>query len=137
MIMKDSMINKMLIKLIDDFLEVAKKGCSSWSALDFEGCGKDENLNAYWDYKERPPCWSANVNDSIDPLSLLLVAEQPERDLRATRDDVEAINTLCLHLDRSATWVRSFQFGWFGDSNKGQSISGYITGRDLRLRYMK
>lgn len=136
MITEDCIINTMLVELIDEFLEVAKKGCSSWSELDFEGCGEEENLNAYWDYKECPPCWSS-FNDSIDPLSLLLVAKQPERDLRATRDDMEAINTLCLHLDRTASWVRSFQFGWFGEKNDGQSISGYVTGRNLRLKYIK
>ncbi len=115
-------------------LDGASQGVSSWRCLDFVGCGEDENFNAYWETKDRPGRWSSG-NDEIDPLSLKLVLDQPEKKSHI-RDDNEIINTLSHRLDRSPEWIRGFQNGWFGEKNNSASISGYIFGRNLRKKYI-
>jgi hypothetical protein len=71
---------------------------------------------------------------ALDPLTCLLLFKQPER--HTTEDDNQVIATLAVCLERRPAWVRSFCDGWFGNKNQHGSISGYMLGHQLRLRYL-
>lgn len=119
---------------IDQMLDGDALVASTWRRLDFVGCGEDENFNAYWETRDRSGHWAFS-KDEIDPLSLKLVLDQPEKKTHI-RDDNVIINTLSHLLDRSPEWIRGFQNGWFGKKNNSASISGYIFGRNLRKKYI-
>lgn len=129
-IFSDEAIEARLLAAIDPVIEGAKHGCSSFDGLDFEDSGEEYGLNAYWDGRES--CWDGPT--TIDPLSLLLIAERSERE-SVHRDDNEVVHTLAAILNRPAKWVYSFQDGWYGRSNTNTSITGYLLGRKLRLKY--
>lgn len=125
----DEKIENRLITAIDPVVEGSKAGCSSFE-LTFEDSGEEYGLNAFWDSKES--CW--NGRNEMDPLSLLLVSERPERKSVNKLDD-ETVATIAHVLNRPAGWVRSFQHGWYGRSNGDSSIMGYLLGRKLRIKY--
>lgn len=117
-------------EIIDSAIKLA---ISNQLDLDFAGSGEEDNVVAYWSTKEKPCLWESALS-SIDPLSAVLVFNQPEK--RSKEDDNEAIATLSYFLNKSPGWLRSFQCGWFNKSNSSSSITGFLIGRTLRNEYM-
>jgi hypothetical protein len=90
----------------------------------------EDRLYAFWDPDRKE--WDAQ--DAFDPLTCLLLCDQPERCKK--EDDNQIIATLSVHLQRRPAWVRSFLDGWFGPNNQHGSISGYVLGERLRRKYL-
>lgn len=75
------------------------------------------------------------VNEfEIDPLSALLLIEQPER---IKNEDSEIIASLSSALNRRPAWIHSFQCGWTNQNNKSGSISGFLLGSKLRKKFLE
>jgi len=72
-------------------------------------------------------------SSQIDPLSSILMVEQPIPYLRKNDDVV--ISTLSKVLDRKVSWIQSFQDGWVGIDNRHTSITGYLLGSELKKKY--
>lgn len=130
MLKTNDAIEARLIAAIDPVVEASKKGCSSFE-LTFEDSGEEYGLNAYWN--GRDGAWDCG---EADPLSLLLICENAEReDVKDKKMDNETLVSLACLLSRSRAWIQSFQDGWYGRSNSNTSITGYLLGRKLRLKY--
>lgn len=116
--MKDSEIHELLDEWIgfDDLL--------------FEDIGEPNGFNSFWNVQNN--MWTL-TSDLSDPLSLLLLSRQP-LPYTAGHDDIN-VATLCRLLDRKSGWVLSFQDGWYGRSNNSCSITGYVMGRNLRIKH--
>lgn len=124
----DDNIEKRLCECLDNLLDEIPM---VWK-LSFERSKQEASLNAFWNLEES--CW--DCADIIDPLSLLIVTESPERERRSNGDS-EVIATLGQCIDRRQAWVHSFQCGWYGEKNQSGSISGYLLGNKLRRKYLK
>lgn len=116
----DPEIETHLIKLIDTWLAEEKTNCLSFD---------NDDYTVLWDN-----VWFISTS-KMDPLSLLLWDTNPERCLNG--DDNIATATIAKLLNRSPSWIRSFQGGWSGKQNKSTSISAHLLGDKLRGRYKK
>lgn len=91
---------------------------------------KNEEFIAFWNIALCK--WQSNSNP--DALSCVLIKLNPEPNRNG--DDDIVVATLSKLFGISAGWIRSFQDGWRGISNRHTSITGYLLGRKLRLRYL-
>lgn len=125
------MINKQVEDLlrtaIDQYIHAYK-----YNKLAFDDCGEDDGFNAYWSHDDNS--WES-INDTVDPLSLLLFMGKPIPYTEG--DDCIATATVADYIGKSTGWLRSFQDGWYGRDNKSTSITGYLIGRKFRLEYLK
>lgn len=124
----DDNIEKRLCEHLDNLLNEAPIVLD----LSFKRSKREASLNVFWDTEKS--CW--DCKDIIDPLSLLIITERPERERRGN-DDNEVVATLGKCIGRRPEWVHSFQCGWFGETNQTGSISGYLLGNKLRRKYLK
>jgi hypothetical protein len=90
----------------------------------------EDGLYVAWD----TTCQEWYALGALDPLTCVLLFKQPERHTK--EDDNQVIATLSVHLERRPAWLRSFCDGWFGNKNQHGSISGYVLGHRLRLKYL-
>jgi hypothetical protein len=122
--MLDQEIEELIHRCIDKCLKMP--GC--YYRLSFNDPEDKDGFNGIWNNK----CWSAQQD--IDPLTCVLLIENPERNV--AYDDNESVSTVVKLLAKSAGWVRSFQHGYYGKANQFTSITGYLLGRKLRLKYL-
>lgn len=73
---------------------------------------------------------------TMDPLSLYLISNQPDR-MVINNDDNEMIRVLSFHLNQKPSWLRGFLCGWYDINNSSSSIGGYMYGRALMLKVKK
>lgn len=73
--------------------------------------------------------WIISPSAKIDPLSSILLIEQPRP--WANKNDDMAISTLSKTLGKKVSWIESFQDAWMGLDNRHTSITGFLFGAEL------
>lgn len=119
--MDNQEIEKLFVKLIDEFLKENKNN----SLLFTDKC----KHGIFWDNN----IWFLEV-EAVDAIDLLIFKKDPECNKES--DDDYIVSTAAKVLGKPAWWVHSFQYGWYGQSNKSMSIGGYLLGDKLRRKYL-
>lgn len=119
--MDNQEIEKLFVKLIDEFLKEDKR-----NSLLFTDKGKH---GIFWDNN----IWFIEV-EAVDAINILIFKKDPKCYKEGNDDYI--VSTAAKVLDKPAWWVCSFQDGWYGQSNKSMSISGYLLGDKLRRKYL-
>jgi len=123
--MLDQEIEDLLTRCIDKCLKMP--GC--YYRLLFDDPCNADGFSGFW---KRETGWFSEPD--VDPFTCVLIIEQPER--TSNYDDNEAISSLVAMFDRRSGWIRSFQCGYYGETNAYTSITGYLLGRKFRAVYL-
>ncbi len=121
--MVDEIEVPLLTTVVKSFLD------STHYKFNFIDPGTEGGFHIYWNEKQ----WDIK-DDNVDPLSIYLYVEKPERYMNGVDDFITA--TIAKSLDKTVWWVYSFQDGFYGRTNKSTSISGHVLGRRFRRAYL-
>lgn len=118
--MDNQEIEKLFVKLIDEFLKEDKRNSLLFT--------NKEKHAIFWDNN----IWFLEV-EAVDAIDILIFKKDPE--CYKESDDDYIVSTAAKMLDKPAWWIHSFQYGWYGQSNRSMSIGGYLLGDKLRRKY--
>lgn len=88
----------------------------------------DDNEGFFVSWCDQKNIWL--LPDLVDPLSCVIFDKNLERN--KSGHDHLPLATICEFFDRRYDWVKSFQNAWFEEKNKFASITGYLTGMQVK-----